>query len=68
ASIDQQIHQSIPVYRIVENKLNQLPSQPLLFNHLTKIREIVYIDHKQSPKQKYSFGMGYAKKALNYAV
>ncbi|CAG8847923.1 9099_t:CDS:1, partial [Gigaspora margarita] len=46
-SIDQQIHHSIPIYQIVENKLGQLPPQPLSFYYLTKIRETVYIIYKQ---------------------
>ncbi|RIB26090.1 hypothetical protein C2G38_2030517 [Gigaspora rosea] len=68
ASIKQQIHRSILVYQLVENKLNQLAPQPLSFNHLENIRETVYVEHKRSPKQKYGLGMGYAKKALDYAI
>ncbi|CAG8836544.1 8503_t:CDS:2, partial [Gigaspora margarita] len=68
ASIEQQFHHSILVYQLVENKLNQLAPQPLSFNNLENIRETVYVEHKQSPKQKYGLGIGYAKKALDYAI
>ncbi|CAG8699479.1 10223_t:CDS:2, partial [Cetraspora pellucida] len=66
--IDQQIHSSVPMYQIVENTLSQLSCQPLLFNHISDVRKTEIIKHKQGPKQKYGFGMGYAKKALDYAI
>ncbi|CAG8773044.1 15470_t:CDS:1, partial [Racocetra fulgida] len=45
-----------------------LLSQPLLFNHLSKIRKTECIKQKPGPKQKYGFRMGYAKKALDYTI
>ena len=46
ARVDQQIYSSIATYQIIENKLNQLPSQPLLFNHLTNIRKLINVEQK----------------------
>ncbi|CAG8792928.1 15940_t:CDS:2, partial [Cetraspora pellucida] len=67
-----QISQSLcydkKLHKISANKLDQLPSQLLQFNHLVNIRKTTHIVQKQNPKQKYSFRIGYAKKALNYAV
>ncbi|CAG8833448.1 40629_t:CDS:2 [Gigaspora margarita] len=68
ACIDQQTHFSVSMYQITGNTLSQLPLQPLLFGHLTDIRKIAIAKQKQTPKQKYGLGMGYTKKALNYAI
>ncbi|CAG8817149.1 7785_t:CDS:2, partial [Gigaspora margarita] len=38
-----------------------------VFNYLTTIRKIAYTEQKQNPRQKYGFGLGYTKKALDYA-
>lgn len=40
----------------------------LSFQHLTNIRKTPNIVQPQGPKQKYGFGMGYAKKALDLAI
>ncbi|CAG8520091.1 15270_t:CDS:2 [Racocetra fulgida] len=42
ASVDQQIHRLTPTYQIVENKLDQLPSQPLQFKCLANIRKTAF--------------------------
>ncbi|CAG8725428.1 39370_t:CDS:2, partial [Gigaspora margarita] len=68
ASVDQQIHCLTPTYQIVKNKLDQLPCQPLQFNCLSNIRKTACVEQKRNPKQKYGFGMGYAKKVLDYAI
>ncbi|CAG8836045.1 24012_t:CDS:2, partial [Gigaspora margarita] len=68
ACIDQQTHFLVPMYQITRNTLSQLPLQPLLFGHLTDIKKIAIAKQKQTPKQKYGLGMGYAKKALDYAI
>ncbi|CAG8530594.1 9814_t:CDS:2, partial [Gigaspora rosea] len=67
-SLDIQTHSSIPTYQIVDNRLSQRHSQPLAFNYLATIRKIAYTEQKQNPRQKYGFGLGYAKKALDYAI
>ncbi|CAB4444639.1 unnamed protein product [Rhizophagus irregularis] len=40
-------------------------SQPS-FQHLEKVRQMPNIKQLQGPKQKFGFGIGYAKKALDY--
>jgi hypothetical protein len=56
------------MYQITENKLNQLLFQPVLFNHIANFRQLANVEQKRGPKQKYGFGMSYAKKALDYAI
>ncbi|CAG8842516.1 1599_t:CDS:2, partial [Gigaspora margarita] len=45
-----------------------LPCQPLQFNCLINIRKTACVEQKRNSKQKYGFGMGYAKKVLDYAI
>jgi hypothetical protein len=60
-----------PIYHIGESELHELeqPLPQLSFQHLTNFRwtssNVVQL---QGPKQKYGFGMGYAKKALDLAI
>ncbi|CAG8744405.1 17600_t:CDS:1, partial [Gigaspora rosea] len=41
---------------------------PLAFNYLTTIRKIAYTEQMQNLRQKYSFGLGYTKKAFDYTI
>ncbi|CAG8625254.1 8270_t:CDS:2, partial [Racocetra fulgida] len=68
SEIDQQILSSISMYQIVRNILNPIPPKPLLFNHLSDIRKLTHVEQKRSSKQKYGFGISYAKKALDYTI
>ncbi|UZO08638.1 uncharacterized protein OCT59_028891 [Rhizophagus irregularis] len=64
-------HASIPSYQIGKDESDiseQIPLQSISFSHLERIRKMPDIMQLQGPKQKYGFGMGYAKKALDYAV
>ncbi|CAB4479697.1 unnamed protein product [Rhizophagus irregularis] len=66
-----QDHASIPSYQIGKDESDiseQTPLQSISFSHLERIRKMPDIMQMQGPKQKYGFGMGYAKKALDYAV
>jgi hypothetical protein len=40
----------------------------LSFQHLANFRQTPNVVRSQGPKQKYGFGMGYAKKALDLAI
>ena len=42
--------------------------QPLSFQYLANFRQTPNVVQLQGPKQKYGFGMGYAKKALDLAI
>ncbi|CAG8800282.1 27529_t:CDS:2, partial [Gigaspora margarita] len=42
--------------------------QPLTFQHLVGFKQTHNVEQLQGPKQKYRFGMGYAKKALDLAI
>ncbi|CAB4437937.1 unnamed protein product [Rhizophagus irregularis] len=55
-----------PVYQIEENELEKGPR--LSFQHLANFRQTPNIVQPRGPKQKYGFGMGYAKKALDLAI
>ncbi|CAG8784577.1 588_t:CDS:1, partial [Cetraspora pellucida] len=59
----------LPMYqsRIESNELEQLP-QPLSFQYLAKFRQTPNVMQMQGPKQKYGYGMGYTKKALDLAI
>ncbi|CAG8834311.1 22262_t:CDS:2, partial [Gigaspora margarita] len=65
--INQQEHFLELTYQINTNKTD-LTSDQLLLYHLVKIRQAPNIVQLQGPKQKFRFGMGYAKKALDYAI
>jgi len=65
--ISQQEYYSIPTYQIKKKETDMVPMQPL-FQHLERIRQTSNIVQLQGPKQKFGFGMSYAKKALNYAI
>ncbi|PKY36814.1 hypothetical protein RhiirB3_460331, partial [Rhizophagus irregularis] len=54
------------VYQNEENEL-EIGSR-LSFQHLANFRQASSIVQPQGPKQKYGFGMGYAKKALDLAI
>src|SRR5688500_11747737 len=58
----------LPSYQIENNEVEQSNLQPLSLQYLTKIRELPNITQLQNLKQKFGFGMSYAKKALNYAI
>src|SRR6266496_2110528 len=61
----------IPVYHIGESELHDELEQPLpqlSFQHLANFRQTPNVVQLQGPKQKYGFGMGYAKKALDLAI
>ncbi|CAB4445178.1 unnamed protein product [Rhizophagus irregularis] len=55
-----------PVYQIEENELEKGPR--LSFQHLANFRQTPNIVQPRGPKQKYGFGIGYAKKALDLAI
>jgi len=61
-----------PAYHnIGENELYDELEQPLpqlSFQHLANFRQTPNVIQLQGPKQKYGFGMGYAKKALDLAI
>ena len=61
---------AIPIYHIKESELNELeqPLPQLSFQHLKNFRHTSNVIQLQGPKQKYGFGMGYAKKALDLAI
>ena len=59
-------HYKEPVYQIEENELEIGPQ--LSFQHLVNFRQTPNIVQLQDPKQKYGFGMGYAKKMLDLAI
>ncbi|CAG8749650.1 12993_t:CDS:2, partial [Racocetra fulgida] len=58
---------SVPIYQIKKIESNELP-QPLSFQHLARFKQTPNVIQLHGPKQKYGFGMGYAKKALDLAI
>jgi hypothetical protein len=56
-----------PIYQIEENELDEMGPR-LSFQHLANFRKTPNIVQSRGPKQKYGFGMSYAKKALDIAV
>ena len=59
---------NIPTYQFT-GKESKLPSlQPLTFQYLVEFKQSQTVKQLQGPKQKYGFGMGYAKKALDLAI
>ncbi|CAB4481899.1 unnamed protein product [Rhizophagus irregularis] len=57
---------SEPQYIILLNDADE--SEQPSFQHLMNFRQTPNVVQLQDPKQKYGFGMGYAKKALDLAV
>lgn len=57
-----------PIYQIEENNKLEKADSRLSFQHLANFRQTSNIIQPQGPKQKYGFGMGYAKKALDLAI
>ena len=57
-------------YHIGESEQDELeqPLPQLSFQHLVNFRQTPNVVQLQGPKQKYGYGMGYAKKALDLAV
>ena len=55
------------IYQVEENEL-EIEGPQLSFQHLANFRQTPNIVQPQGPKQKYGFGMGYAKKALDLAI
>ncbi|GET03828.1 hypothetical protein GLOIN_2v1487031 [Rhizophagus clarus] len=58
-------------FHIGENELgdeSEHPLSQLSFQHLMNFRQTPNVIQVQGPKQKYRFGMGYAKKALDLAI
>ena len=53
--------------QVEENELEIVRPQ-LSFQHLANFRQTPNIVQPHGPKQKYGFGMGYAKKALDLAI
>ena len=64
------IEQDEEICYIGESELNEFeqPLTQLSFQHLANFRKTPNIVQQQGPKQKYGFGMGYAKKALDLAI
>ena len=61
----------IPVYHIGGSELHDELEQSLphlSFQHFANFRQIPNVIQLQGFKQKYGFGMGYAKKALDLAI
>src|SRR6202012_3344677 len=56
-----------PMHQIRESEL-ETAGPRLSFQHLANFRQTSNIVQPQGPKQKYGFGMGYAKKALDLAI
>ena len=56
-----------PIYQIEQNEL-EIAGPRLSFQLLANFRQTPNIVQPQGPKQKYGFGMGYAKKALDLAI
>jgi len=56
-----------PIYQIEENELEEMGSR-LSFQHLANFRRTPNVVQSQGPKQRYGFGIGYAKKALDLAI
>jgi len=56
----------VPTYIELDGLEQPLPQ--LLFQHLENFRQTPNVVQLQGPKQKYGFGMGYAKKALDLAI
>ena len=59
------------VYNIGESELHDELEQSLpqlSFQYLANFRQTPNVIQLQGPKQKYGFGMGYAKKALDLAI
>src|ERR1044072_7549973 len=65
--IDQNEENITPIYQIGGSKLDEM-EQPLSFQYLANFRQTPNVVQLQGPKQKYRFGMGYAKKALDLAI
>ena len=60
-----------PAVNIGESELHDELEQPLpqlSFQYLANFRQTSNVIQLQGPKQKYGFGMGYAKKALDLAI
>ncbi|GES84169.1 hypothetical protein GLOIN_2v1487031 [Rhizophagus clarus] len=58
-------------FYIGENELgdeSEHPLSQLSFQHLMNFRQTSNVVQVQGPKQKYRFGMGYAKKAFDLAI
>ena len=61
----------IPAVNIEESELHDELKQLLFqlsFQYLTNFRQTFNVVQLQGPKQKYGFGMGYAKKILDLAI
>jgi hypothetical protein len=70
-NINQREENMTPICHIGESELDELeqPLPPQLsFQHLANFRQTPNVVQLQGPKQKYGFGMGYAKKALDLAI
>jgi len=69
-NIEQHEENMVPIYNIGESELDELerPLFQLSFQHLANFRQTPNVVQLQGPKQKYGFGMGYAKKALDLAI
>ncbi|PKB93529.1 hypothetical protein RhiirA5_441038, partial [Rhizophagus irregularis] len=63
----EQREKNIVLFHNEENILADESEQPS-FQHLMNFRQTPNVVQLQDPKQKYGFGMGYAKKALDLAV
>ncbi len=65
--IDQNEENITLIYQIGGSKLDEM-EQPLSFQYLANFRQTPNVVQLQGSKQKYGFGMGYAKKALDLTI
>ncbi|CAB4438642.1 unnamed protein product [Rhizophagus irregularis] len=63
----EQREKNIVLFDIEENKLSD-ESEQSSFQHFMNFRQTPNVVQLQGPKQKYGFGMKYAKKALDLAI
>ncbi|CAG8806409.1 2622_t:CDS:2, partial [Racocetra fulgida] len=58
----------LSTYQIAKNESTPVSPESLSFQQLARFRKTSNTEHPQGPKQKYGFGMGHAKKALDLAI
>ncbi|CAG8741570.1 5207_t:CDS:2, partial [Gigaspora margarita] len=66
SKINEQNNVLTPTYQVRQSRSVELP-QPL-FQHLIRFKQTPNVVQLHGPKQKYGFGIGYAKKALDLAI
>ncbi|CAG8622557.1 5945_t:CDS:10, partial [Cetraspora pellucida] len=65
--ISQDYEAFVPMYQIKQMESNELP-QLLSFQHLVRFKQTSNVVQSHGPKQRYRFGMEYAKKPLDLAI